>query len=138
MASRTAACAFSLAGTMGSRTVLAHLPISDMAYLIGAGLVSTKRLMCNGASLSCSLSAVLKSPWRHARWNSAHSRGATFEVTEMQPWPPWAMKPSAVMSSPDIWLKSSPIAARCCDRSEEHTSELQSLRHLVCRLLLGK
>src|SRR5438045_5512374 len=28
----------------------------------------------------------------------------------------------------------------CCDtpRSEEHTSELQSLRHLVCRLLLEK
>src|SRR5258705_3236538 len=25
-----------------------------------------------------------------------------------------------------------------CDRSEEHTSELQSLRHLVCRLLLEK
>src|SRR5258705_9112897 len=30
--------------------------------------------------------------------------------------------------------------ARACrrDRSEEHTSELQSLRHLVCRLLLEK
>src|SRR5205814_9959108 len=29
--------------------------------------------------------------------------------------------------------------ARCADRrSEEHTSELQSLRHLVCRLLLEK
>src|ERR1039458_7584166 len=27
---------------------------------------------------------------------------------------------------------------RCCTRSEEHTSELQSLRHLVCRLLLEK
>src|SRR5205814_10702229 len=27
-------------------------------------------------------------------------------------------------------------AARTTDRSEEHTSELQSLRHLVCRLLL--
>src|SRR5262245_64116389 len=26
----------------------------------------------------------------------------------------------------------------CCTRSEEHTSELQSLRHLVCRLLLEK
>src|SRR5262245_65357709 len=26
----------------------------------------------------------------------------------------------------------------CCRRSEEHTSELQSLRHLVCRLLLEK
>src|SRR5262245_65055997 len=25
-----------------------------------------------------------------------------------------------------------------CDRSEEHTSELQSLRQLVCRLLLEK
>src|SRR5258705_9093558 len=24
------------------------------------------------------------------------------------------------------------------ERSEEHTSELQSLRHLLCRLLLGK
>src|SRR5258705_8010512 len=28
--------------------------------------------------------------------------------------------------------------ARLLDRSEEHTSELQSLRHLVCRLLLEK
>src|SRR5258705_5093230 len=27
---------------------------------------------------------------------------------------------------------------RICKRSEEHTSELQSLRHLVCRLLLEK
>src|SRR5438045_8252096 len=27
---------------------------------------------------------------------------------------------------------------RFADRSEEHTSELQSLRHLVCRLLLEK
>src|SRR5436853_1668250 len=26
----------------------------------------------------------------------------------------------------------------CATRSEEHTSELQSLRHLVCRLLLEK
>src|ERR1035438_2946473 len=42
-----------------------------------------------------------------------------------------------------------PDIGRCCRhaevdraviaaRSEEHTSELQSLRHLVCRLLLGK
>src|SRR5258705_2590940 len=30
------------------------------------------------------------------------------------------------------------IILRCCRRSEEHTSELQSLRHLVCRLLLEK
>src|ERR1039458_794557 len=30
------------------------------------------------------------------------------------------------------------IPKRLWDRSEEHTSELQSLRHLVCRLLLEK
>ena len=33
----------------------------------------------------------------------------------MQPCPPCALKPSAVMSSPESWLKSSPIAMRCCD-----------------------
>src|ERR1035441_10754319 len=34
------------------------------------------------------------------------------------------------------WLKSTGCC--CVLRSEEHTSELQSLRHLVCRLLLEK
>src|SRR5437899_4181495 len=35
--------------------------------------------------------------------------------------------------------KSSPPSEDLCSsRSEEHTSELQSLRHLVCRLLLEK
>src|SRR5262245_35026137 len=29
-----------------------------------------------------------------------------------------------------------PLMAHLAERSEEHTSELQSLRHLVCRLLL--
>src|SRR5262245_62208686 len=33
---------------------------------------------------------------------------------------------------------SKPLATMMLDRSEEHTSELQSLRHLVCRLLLEK
>src|SRR5437899_9899943 len=43
------------------------------------------------------------------------------------------------------WIKAHELgiaAARRCGnpaaRSEEHTSELQSLRHLVCRLLLEK
>src|SRR3712207_8913260 len=31
-----------------------------------------------------------------------------------------------------------PVAARVLDRSEEHTSELQSRQYLVCRLLLEK
>src|SRR6202790_5848542 len=35
---------------------------------------------------------------------------------------------------------SAPIARKMVQsfRSEEHTSEIQSLQHLVCRLLLGK
>src|SRR5205814_5605311 len=34
--------------------------------------------------------------------------------------------------------KHRPVLAELLERSEEHTSELQSLRHLVCRLLLEK
>src|ERR1035441_10882211 len=30
------------------------------------------------------------------------------------------------------------LEEKAAQRSEEHTSELQSLRHLVCRLLLGR
>src|SRR5262245_62517769 len=36
-----------------------------------------------------------------------------------------------------VWLAMIASARLSC-RSEEHTSELQSLRHLVCRLLLEK
>src|SRR5438093_9656176 len=35
-------------------------------------------------------------------------------------------------------LMTSPACRRPCRRSEEHTSELQSLTNLVCRLLLEK
>src|SRR5205814_9792928 len=38
----------------------------------------------------------------------------------------------------DAESRSFAQSRRHCVRSEEHTSELQSLRHLVCRLLLEK
>src|SRR5438045_9101565 len=41
--------------------------------------------------------------------------------------------PSAATFRPRRWRAPAPAS-----RSEEHTSELQSLRHLVCRLLLEK
>src|SRR5947199_3504622 len=44
----------------------------------------------------------------------------------------------ASRSSTSLRPMSSSFAARSSVRSEEHTSELQSLRHLVCRLLLEK
>src|SRR4029079_5541288 len=34
--------------------------------------------------------------------------------------------------------RDGPVSARAAQRSEEHTSELQSLAYLVCRLLLEK
>src|ERR1035438_10590562 len=37
-----------------------------------------------------------------------------------------------------IWKYSKQRDSKFFTRSEEHTSELQSLRHLVCRLLLEK
>src|ERR1035441_8073821 len=50
--------------------------------------------------------------------------------------------PSAAPNSPSITFTAStnPTATQITvtSRSEEHTSELQSLRHLVCRLLLEK
>src|SRR5690606_40748048 len=39
---------------------------------------------------------------------------------------------------PDTPSNTSPIRSRCCSRSEEHTSELQSREKVVCRLLLEK
>src|SRR5258705_8064216 len=43
----------------------------------------------------------------------------------------------ATTSSELYWLLPNPYGGSSV-RSEEHTSELQSLRHLVCRLLLEK
>src|ERR1039458_4537335 len=42
-------------------------------------------------------------------------------------------------SDSELHLRAmAPTSGRSGSRSEEHTSELQSLRHLVCRLLLEK
>src|SRR5262245_63716100 len=45
-------------------------------------------------------------------------------------------KPTAAIAAPAARVRGR--LPRRHDRSEEHTSELQSLRHLVCRLLLEK
>src|SRR5438045_8340974 len=51
---------------------------------------------------------------------------------------------SASASDATVWsasrgqIASAPNPSRHAKRSEEHTSELQSLRQLVCRLLLEK
>src|SRR6266496_2307340 len=51
----------------------------------------------------------------------------------------WAATASATSCSPCTAPKPSlPVRCACPRRSEEHTSELQSRRDLVCRLLLEK
>ena len=54
--------------------------------------------------------AVAMSPRCQASCRSAQARGATFEVTEMQPCPPWAKYGKTVASSPESCAKSSPMA----------------------------
>src|SRR5690349_23468871 len=59
--------------------------------------------------------------------------------------PATTMRPSSGVSSPEIVRRTvvfpapdGPTSANVAPRSEEHTSELQSRRDLVCRLLLEK
>src|SRR2546422_5072832 len=47
------------------------------------------------------------------------------------------LKPQ-VPSTAEHFSTTSTVAEKCSARSEEHTSELQSRLHLVCRLLLEK
>src|SRR5438045_9689847 len=49
-----------------------------------------------------------------------------------------AFPPREKNAPPALPPKRLPVAIGPYERSEEHTSELQSLRHLVCRLLLEK
>src|SRR5437899_11025009 len=49
-----------------------------------------------------------------------------------------SMPSGLAMAGAPSGLNISPPKAQNSGRSEEHTSELQSLRHLVCRLLLEK
>src|SRR5437899_9941307 len=44
----------------------------------------------------------------------------------------------SAMNAATVSAPASSIACSSAARSEEHTSQLQSLRHLVCRLLLEK
>src|ERR1035441_3227357 len=98
------------------RMRLAHFTEENMEYRIrkitrrGSGMMSVRRF------------------WERCAdsYSPAHSRRS----------PGGSLTPLATdaMASSTVLPRSRPRTPR----SEEHTSELQSLRHLVCRLLLGK
>src|SRR5262249_60385810 len=60
------------------------------------------------------------------RWVADHRKHHAFSDREGDPHSPWRYGESLGALTKGLW------------RSEEHTSELQSLTNLVCRLLLGK
>src|SRR5262245_64606784 len=51
---------------------------------------------------------------------------------------PFAAAAGRSVSTASLTMSFTPLTWSSRTRSEEHTSELQSLRHLVCRLLLEK
>src|SRR5256885_11624679 len=70
-------------------------------------------------------------------------RSTLFPYTTLFRSPIFAPRPSRSDSFDDAqralgWHDPSQLQRRLCERSEEHTSELQSPCNLVCRLLLEK
>src|ERR1035441_6827465 len=80
-------------------------------------------------------------PLQHAQ------RSTLIRARLSTPAPPSASRAVSAWTWSSIWRRPppahcqprsfpAPLGLRASRRSEEHTSELQSLRHLVCRLLL--
>src|ERR1035441_4878968 len=69
-------------------------------------------------------------------WEKFNSFGV-LAVCVLVAWLAWR-RPSPALRFSWIFLMLTPLPLAVLERSEEHTSELQSLRHLVCRLLLEK
>src|ERR1035441_10746456 len=91
--------------------------------------------------------AAVRVPKRRARWMSFSPPARISEVEAEQPSISTASGPrkgSGRGNITNLMVRPRRYSVPNCrpdwsvNRSEEHTSELQSLRHLVCRLLLEK
>src|SRR3989449_8478539 len=89
----------------------------------------------------------LRSLWEAARWapSSYNEQPWSFIVATKEDEAEYARLLSCLVEGNIPWAQHAPVlmvsVARLSfeeDRSEEHTSELQSRLHLVCRLLLEK
>src|SRR2546425_3003394 len=80
-----------------------------------------------------SRTSLRSSPWRAARRSALpeSDRGISSAISSPLP-------PTAAFEDDDFALPYALSSERSASRSEEHTSELQSLAYLVCRLLLEK
>src|SRR5262245_63665033 len=84
---------------------------------IAADLKTFAALRCNGMAVITALTAQ-----NTQRVRAVHVPPADFAAAQID----------AIFE--DIEVAAVKIGMLACGRSEEHTSELQSLRHLVCRL----
>src|SRR5262245_64743930 len=86
----------------------------------------------------------LDAPWHFASTMDGGKRAITIDEVPLE----WCLQPAVKLDFrhfPDGYVATARDVAAELERightlarSEEHTSELQSLRHLVCRLLLEK
>src|SRR5207253_5965921 len=98
-----------------------HLPLHSFPTRRSSDLAGTAHSICGLCGMAASVS-VGGSTGKTTRLLEAATRGGTYQ------------RGSANGSSSCRVAKLSRCAAVPCPRSEEHTSELQSRGHLVCRL----
>src|SRR6266403_5199827 len=103
------------------------------------------------AALTCAVWAFLNRPAAEPPW-PAHIQGFSFSPFRMGEDPTHHVMPTDAEIDSDLKLVAGKIntvrtysvagslgdVPQLAERSEEHTSELQSRRELVCRLLLEK
>src|SRR3712207_4512423 len=116
----------------GVRTASCHLPTAHYSSSFASIVISALKRRETGQPALALLAAVSK---------AARSAPGTRAVTSR--WTLVMLKPASVFSRRTeavVLMESavSPASFSCFERSEEHTSELQSRQYLVCRLLLEK
>src|SRR6266496_5761016 len=109
------------------QTRSAACAISSSIVLIG------RTRMHFGAGLSCAVKSGLPSPSTSTGiGDAAVATGSLVNKLEL------IVCSIACCAAARSCTSLLPTSCRCCPRSEEHTSELQSRRDIVCRLLLEK
>ena len=74
-----------------------------------------KIALCSGISRSCKASALSQSPASVAVLELGAEPRRDIGGDRDAAAPPWALKPSAVASSPESWMKSGPQVMRCSE-----------------------
>src|SRR5207253_8314647 len=108
----------------------AHEPVTAVnATRIAASMTTTERIASSARGCVRTLTAAPIGDATSAETNTTAARGRSICAVA-------ALPMSAASAAKSPMPSDVPIAIRA--RSEEHTSELQSRGHLVCRLLLEK